>query len=71
VVIFSADGARVGGFGAQYCAGDTARSEVEESKIIAKAKSEAKHRKRSLFMTVQSLPQTPLDNHMPNGVQFL
>ena len=29
------------------------------------ARSEAKHRKRSLFIVLHSIPQSPLDNHNP------
>jgi hypothetical protein len=70
-VIFIAESARVGGFEWVDMRVDPPTSEVALSKISAKAKSEAKYRKRSDFMLVQSLPQIPLDNHKPRGVQFL
>ncbi len=50
-----------GGFELLSWAEIPAESEVPESKIIAK--SEAKHRKRSIFIALQSLVQLPLDNH--------
>jgi hypothetical protein len=62
--VFSIDG----GFEGGDIAGDPAESEVPQSKISAK--SEAKHRKRSVFIAVQSLPQTPLDNHNPHMIPF-
>ena len=65
----TSDGEKDGGFEGVDIRADPAESEVPQIKIIAK--SEARHRKRSVFIVVQSLPQIPLDNHMPSGVQFL
>jgi hypothetical protein len=59
----------VGGFKGVDIPADPAESEVPQSKIIAK--SEAKHRKRSIFIAVQSIPQLPLDNHKPHLIDFL
>ena len=38
---------------------------------IISAKSEAKHRKRSVFMSATIIPHTPLDNHNPHLITFL
>jgi hypothetical protein len=52
-----------GGFEGGVTPADPAESAVPQSKISAK--SEAKHRKRSVLMAVQTIPQIPLDNHNP------
>jgi hypothetical protein len=58
-----------GGFEGGVTPADPAESAVPQSEIIAK--SEAKHRKRSVLMAVQTIPQIPLDNHNPHLLSFL
>jgi len=67
-VILPAGAAAVGGLEASISPRVPPWSEVPANKISAK--SEAKHRKRSVLTAVQSIPQTPLDNHKPHMVAF-
>lgn len=61
---------RVGGFSILVMPADPG----EEAAVIKNrkiARSEAKHRKRSVFMSVPIIPQAPLDNHNPHMISFL
>jgi hypothetical protein len=41
---------------------------IKNKKIV---RSEAKHRKRSVFISATIIPQAPLDNHNPHLITFL
>jgi hypothetical protein len=58
----------VGGFEASISAAVPPGLADPANKIIAK--SEAKHRKRSVFMSATIIPQLPLDNHNPHLIFF-
>jgi hypothetical protein len=50
---------------------DLGESAATTPKAKISARSEAKHRKRSFFIVLPTLPQKALDNHNPHILEFL